>query len=245
MTKISDRSIFFVMLVVLVILSFLVGYALLTDSNNTDKQRGIIEVEGIGYATAVPNIAELSIAVETQDMQLSVAQKEAAGVMNSVFKVLNNNNVSDRDIQTIDYSISPIWVWNPDKKVNEFKGYSVENEVKVKIKSIEKIGGIIDDVVVAGGNNIRINGINFTVEDLNVYLDKAREDAMINAKNKARMLADMSGVELGSPIRITTNESIPEIRTKSFAVREMRSSTPISAGEMSIRVSVDIIYEIN
>ncbi|HIH78192.1 MAG TPA: SIMPL domain-containing protein [Halobacteria archaeon] len=244
MRKISNISIVFVVLVALVLV-LLSNFVYVLVSDDTDKQRGTIDVEGVGYATAVPDIAELSISVETQDMQLTVAQKEASDIMNSVFKSLNNNGVSDNDIQTIGYSISPIWVWNPDKKISEFKGYGVENDIRVKIRDIERTGDIIDDAVIAGGNNIRIGGINFTVGDFNVYLDKAREDAVINAKNKARMLADMSGVELGSPIRITIDENIPEIRSKSLAFREMSQSTPISAGETSIRVSVNIIYEIN
>jgi len=244
MRKISNISIVFVVLVALVLV-LLSNFVYVLVSDDTDKQRGTIDVEGVGYATAVPDIAELSISVETQDMQLTVAQKEASDIMNSVFKSLNNNGVSDNDIQTIGYSISPIWVWNPDKKISEFKGYGVENDIRVKIRDIERTGDIIDDAVIVGGNNIRIGGINFTVGDFNVYLDKAREDAVINAKNKARMLADMSGVELGSPIRITIDENIPEIRNKSLAFREMSQSTPIGAGETSIRVSVNIIYEIN
>lgn len=244
MKKLSNESIVFVIFiaVVLVLLSSIV-YVLLTD--NIEEQIGTIEVDGIGYATAVPDIVELYIKVETQDMQLTMAQEDASNVMNSVFKSLNNNGVSDKDIQTIGYSISPIWIWNPDKKVNEFKGYGVENDIKVKIRDIEKTGNIIDAVVIAGGNNIRINGINFTIENFNTYLDKAREDAVINAKDKAEMLANLSGVNLGSPIRITIDEEIPEIRDKSLVLREMGQSTPISAGEMSISVSVTMIYEIN
>ncbi|BDC36219.1 MAG: DUF541 domain-containing protein [Candidatus Methanoliparum thermophilum] len=238
MKKISNRSIFFIIILLIALcISVLYIYS-------NDKQKGTIEVEGIGYATAVPDIAELYIGVETEDMQLTVAQNEAADVMSSVFKVLNKNKISESDIQTINYSISPIWVWNPDKEVSEFKGYKVKNDIKVKIREIEKIGNVIDDVVVAGGNNIRINGINFTIEDFNIYLDEARENAVINAENKARMLADKTDVDLGSPIRITVKENIPDIRAKSLAFRGSIESTPISAGEMSVSVSVRILYEI-
>ena len=214
-------------------------------TGSSSQQTGIW-VSGTGEVTATPDIAILTLGVEAQETTVGAAQSEAAAAMNAVVDALKSNGVADKDIQTQWYSISPVTRW--DDKTNEqiTTGYSVTNMVTVKIRDISKAGTIIDAVTVAGGNLTRVNGITFTLNDPTAYNSQAREKAMQDAAAKAQQLATLAGVTLGKVIYITESGSyyIPQpIRLYDSAIGAS-ASTPISAGELDITITVQVGYAI-
>jgi uncharacterized protein YggE len=71
--------------------------------------------------------------------------------MAAIMAVLDSYNIDEEDIQTSNYSVSPIWNW--DKDGNRYlDGYSVSNTVTVKVRNTDDAGSIIDDVVDAAAN---------------------------------------------------------------------------------------------
>ena len=114
--------------------------------------------------------------------------------------------VADNDIQTQYFNISQVTSWDNDKQTPVVTGYMVTNTVTVKVrKLLDKAGDVIDAVVAAGGNMIRINGISFTVDDPTPYYVQARDLAAANAADKAQQLAAKAGVKLGKVTYISEN----------------------------------------
>jgi uncharacterized protein YggE len=62
-------------------------------------------------------------------------------------------------------------------------GYSVSNQVRVKIRQITKVGKILDRLVTAGAMDI--GNISFLVSDPSKALDEARKAAIADARRKA------------------------------------------------------------
>jgi uncharacterized protein YggE len=124
--------------------------------------------------------------------------------------------------------------------------------VNVKIRAIDKVGNIIDTVVNAGGDYIRINGINFSVEKPEQYYAQAREAAMKDAKAKAEDLAKLSGVALGkatSVVEYSSSQpyySYPMMRESAgMPVPAVTVAAPyINPGEAQITLTVQVIYAI-
>jgi uncharacterized protein YggE len=94
------------------------------------------------------------------------------------------------------------------KQMEGVTGYRVTNMVTVKIRKAaqseadmpalsDKAGKVIDAVVQAGGDLIRINGIDFSVEEPAQYYEEVRKRAMDTAKNKAEELAGWPGYVRG------------------------------------------------
>lgn len=206
-----------------------------------------IWVTGEGKISVVPDVAILSLGVETQDMNVANAQSYAATTMTAVVNELDNFGIAEKDIKTQHFSIYPVRRWS-DKDAREVLiGYRVTNTVTVKVRKIENTGAIIDAVARAGGDYIRINNISFTVDDPTPYHQEVREKAMADAESKAKQLADLGNVKLGKPIYI--NESgafIPVERPVYLEAIPMPAAapTPISPGETEIRLSVQIVYSI-
>ena len=110
------------------------------------------------------------------------------------------------------------------------------------------VGDIIDDAALAVGNSIRINGINFTIENADSLEKQAMAKAVSNAIDKADQMSKLANVKRGSLIYITNQDlgSSPNnmLQRSSMSVFSEYASTPINAGELTIEVKVDALFEI-
>ena len=68
------------------------------------------------------------------------------------------NGVAEKDIQTSQLSIYPEYNYMEDGR-QELRGFRVQNTVTATLRDIDKTGEVVDDAVVAGGNDTTINGI--------------------------------------------------------------------------------------
>ena len=233
--------------VLLLMVGLLYGCQQTASSGETsNNQQTGIWVTGTGEVSAAPDLAILQLGIEAQAPTVAEAQSQASSAMNDVRSALTSNGVALKDIQTQYYSIQQVTKWDSDKQESVVVGYKVTNMVTVKIRYLDETGTIIDAVVVAGGDLIRINNIQFTIDNPTVYYDQARAKAMADANDTATQLAELSGVKLGKPIYISeTNASIPQptvVRT--LSAEDASGSTPISTGELEISLTVQINYAI-
>ncbi len=207
------------------------------------QQQTGIWVTGQGEAMAVPDVAELRLGVEVQADTVAEAQAQASDAMGKVQQALKDNGVAEKDIQTEQFSISPVTKWISDRGEQEIVGYRVTNIVVAKIREIDKAGAIIDAVAEAGGDYTRIQGISFDVEDRAPYYEQARSKAVEDAENKAKQLAELAGVGLGKASFLAEGGVYSPSRSSDLFA-EGAAPTPISPGELKIAVYVQVIYEI-
>ena len=206
-----------------------------------------ISVSGTGKITVTPDLAILSVGVQVEAVTVAAAQQEAAQAMTAVMAELKATGIAEKDIATSGYSIYPQYNYGMDKQPTVI-GYSVSNTVTVKIRKVADAGKIIDAVASAGGNDIRINNLYFTVDKPEQYNDQARELAMVDALKKAQQLAKLGGVTLGKPAFISESGGYapqPPIYYDSAArgaAPEM--VTPVTPGETELQLSILVIYNI-
>ena len=220
-----------------------------TDGLVLSQQNTGIWVNGEGKVSVVPDVAVLSLGVEAQAATIADAQNEAATAMEAVVGELNNYGVAEKDIKTQHFSIYPVRKWVKEREEEVLVGYRASNMVTARVRKVDDTGVIIDAVARAGGDYIRINGINFTVDDPDPYYKEAREKAMADAEAKAKQLADSGGVKLGTPTYINESSGfIPAPRVVFEAALAPAPApaptTSISPGETEIRITVQVVYSI-
>lgn len=220
-----------------------------SSATNSQQNTGIW-VSGLGEVTVTPDIATLEVGVEAQETTVAEAQDKASEAMDKVMAALTDSGVMGEDIQTRQFRIRQRTRWDDETGEEIVVGYRVTNKVMAKIRDIEKVGSIIDAVVKAGGDLIRIDDLDFSVDDPSAYYDEAREIAMADARDKAEKLADAAEVKLGAPTYISESSgfiSVPMV-AMSFA-GGMPAPAPIvepsiSPGEVEVSIAVQITYSI-
>ena len=215
---------------------------------NLDSQQAGIWVTGQGETMAAPDIAVLRVGIEAQEATVAEAQVEAVEAMDGVMKSLIDSGVAEKDIQTQYFNIRQVTRWDDVKSENIVIGYQVTNMVSAKIRDIDKAGTIIDAVAAAGGDFIRIDSIDFSIDDPRGYYDEARQEAVADARARAEQLADLAGVSLGQPTYISegAQSSSPIYRGGGIYYDEAMAmpETSISPGEMEVSLTVQVRYAI-
>ena len=214
-------------------------------------QQSGIWVSGEGEVTAVPDIATLRLGIEAQEATVDEAQAGAAEAMDGVMSALKDNGVAEKDIQTQYFSIHKVTRWDREEDEEVILGYRVTNMVTAKIREIGEAGSIIDAVVGAGGDLVRVDNIAFSVDDPSVYQEEARQKAMADAQAKAEHLAKVGGVGLGKPTYLSESIYMPSPIYPRAMVEEAMPvpgaappETPITPGEMEISLTVQVAYAI-
>lgn len=214
-----------------------------------------IWVTGEGVISLEPDLALLNIGVEATGKTVKEARDSAARAMDAIMAALRARGIEDRDIQTQYFNIYPQYEYTEvvESGIRRGKqilvGYTVSNTVSVKIRELGDVGNVIDDVAGAGGDATRINGISFTVENPKPYENDLREMAVKDAMAKARQFGSLTGVTVGKLVFISeVSGAIPVY--KDFARGAVLESvaaapmTPISGGQLEIRLSVQAVFEI-
>lgn len=211
------------------------------------QQQSGIWVNGQGEVQAPPDMAKLRLGIEARADTVEEAQSQAQQAMDDVMQTLDEQGIAEKDIQTRRFSIQPITRWNEKQEQEEIQGYRVTNMIEVTIREVDAVGDIVDPVAEAGGDLTRIEGINFTIDEPTEYYEEAREQAVENAREKAQQLADAAGVELGAPSYISEGSTYrPETPMAAVPREEAEAAgeTPISPGELTISVNVQVVYSI-
>ena len=176
-----------------------------------------IWVSGVGPISVAPDLANLELGVETRAANVSEANSQASAAMDAIVEALKARGVKDEDVQTSRFSVYPRYDYIEEEvdgvrtSREVLTGYRVRNNATVKLRDLDSIGEVIDEVVTAGGDDVRINGINFTLEDPKPKMAELREMAVADAKAKAEHLAELSEVTVGRLIYISEGGSAPSV----------------------------------
>jgi uncharacterized protein YggE len=200
-----------------------------------------VVVIGEGSVSVTPDYAQIGSGVTTRANTVKEATDANSKLMSAVTNVLLESGIVQKDIQTSRFSIQPIYAQQEPRTEPKLAGYSVSNQVKVKIRQIDRVGMILDQLITAGATNI--GNIEFLASEPSKALDQAREAAVADARRKAEVYANASGLRLGRVAWITEDTGIaPPITMRAPAASA--AAVPIATGEDTLRVRITVGFEI-
>ena len=216
-----------------------------------------INVQANSSISVPADLASFNIKIKSREKTVTEARENTARYANRVVDAIKKLNISEDDIQTTSFNIYPETRWIEKKddfgtySESTIIAYSVENSINVLVRNLDDLGKVIDEATIAGENQIQINSINFSISNINSYEKKLRENAAINAKNKAQTYVESLGLKLGNLNYL--NEISSPIATPSYAPRmEIAMSadsqyTPSTfiPGDIEISISIQANFEIS
>lgn len=196
-------------------------------------------VTGNGEVVTQPDYVQIQIEVRTEGKEVSAAQQENAVIMNRVIESLVALNIPREAIQTTAYTIAPNYDYIEGRQV--FRGYEVQNAITVKITDISQAGTVIDTAIQNGANYV--SGIQFKIANTEVYYRQALQLALIDAKKKAKSMAETMHLSLQSlPVEIVEEINAPPVVYKAVQLSEQQAVTPIEAGMMTVNATVRVKF---
>lgn len=213
-------------------------------------------VSGEGKVTAIPDIANFTFSVITQGgKDISSLQAENTEKANNAIDFLKAQGIEAKDIKTSNYSINPRYQYYDCKepyssitpcRSAEIVGYTITQTVSVKIRDFDKIGTVVSGVVDNGANSV--SSLSFTIDDPTALEDQAKEQAIAQAREKAKLVAKAGGFDVGKLISIEEGY-VPYYAygkgTSDTAMESVSSPVPaIEPGSQEITVNMTLRYEI-
>jgi hypothetical protein len=199
-----------------------------------------ISVTGEGEVHVVPNLAIIHAGVTTQGKTARTASDANGTAMAKVIAALKASGIAERDVQTSQFSIRPLFDSRRDGD-NRITGFQATNRVSAKVRDITKVAAVLDQVISAGANDL--SGIEFTVSEHSKLLDRARSDAVADARRKAELLAKAAGVKLGPAMAVVENGGAPPAPMERMRLRAAPAAAPpVAAGEQTLQVSVSVTF---
>lgn len=217
-----------------------------------------VTINGKGEIFAVPDVAEFSFSVVESGATVADAQGKATTKMNNILEAIKAMNIEEKDIKTTGYNSYPKYEYRsagactevycpPSRQV--LTGYEVSQSVSIKVRNTDIAGEALTKVGGLGASNI--SGLNFVTDDIESVKAEARDIAIKDAKEKAKILAKSLGVRLGDIISYSEYGDYPQPYYYGMGSAEAKSMDAVMAvppelpvGENQIISNVSITYEV-
>ncbi|OGZ65583.1 MAG: hypothetical protein A3C06_00745 [Candidatus Taylorbacteria bacterium RIFCSPHIGHO2_02_FULL_46_13] len=225
-----------------------------------------IQVSGEGKAYLKPDVAMVSFGVSSQAMKSQDAVNQNNTKMNAVIAAIKSLGVQDKDIQTTLYQLSPVYgydrggimpmdaksgpvsspMYYPMPGNQVVTGYSLEQQVSVKIRNFDNINSILDKATAAGANNV--GQLSFTVDNPEMARSEAREKAILAAKEKMENIARASGLQVGKLVNVYEGyNNYPQPMYAEAMAKDSGGGSvapQIQTGQMEVSSSVTLTFQV-
>ncbi|MGH8878541.1 MAG: SIMPL domain-containing protein [Stackebrandtia sp.] len=212
------------------------GAALLGGCGSGSDTSREVTVVGTGQVRGAPDTLNADVGVEVTEPDVSAAIEQANGKAKAVTDAMVNAGAQREDIQTTDVSVQP--QYGRDRAVT---GYEATNTVHLVVRELPKASAILSAAVQAGGNDTRIRGVSFALDDNSKLLADARAGAFADAKARANQYAVLSGLELQDVKTIneaTDGGSAPRQARAEFATPDI----PLEPGQQTVTFTVTVTW---
>ncbi len=209
-------------------------------SGSDEKEQGGITVSGQGSITVKPDVATVTLGVETTNADASKARQANNEAMDKVLKAVKAFGIAEDDITTANFNIYPVY----DEKGQKITSYRVFNNVSVRVKDLAKLGQVLTAATDAGANTSY--GISFDVLDRTQAYNEALKQAMEKARARADVMATALGVKVGKVLTINESSSYngPAYELADAAMGSKGAAVPVQSGTLEVTASVSVVYEI-
>jgi uncharacterized protein YggE len=200
-------------------------------------------LEGTGKLSILPDLAIISIGVMTENKNVEVAQNENSVLSNQVIESLKRIGILENDIQTLSYTIQPIYDFVEGKSI--LRGYQIQHIFEITVRDLQKAGAVYQSAVSAGAN--MAGSLRFEVSNREAYYQEALQLAMKNATEKALKLGQQLGVDV-QPIPTKVTEEAEAVTPRELAISfsadtSLQAAPPIQRGELEIQAKVIAVFQ--
>lgn len=171
-----------------------------------ENMRDTFSMSGHGEISAVPDIAIIRAGLETTAKNVADAQKQNTERMNGFLKKVKDYGVNEKDRKTTDYTITPKYEFQRDRQgleKNIITGYSVSQQIELKIRSLDTISSILS--LLGEFELNQVGSFSFSVDDKDELKQQALEHAVTNARVKAERLGRSGRIHIGRLISFSEN----------------------------------------
>jgi uncharacterized protein YggE len=172
--------------------------AISAPSIQSEARVGSIRVSGSSAIRVQPNRVVVLFGVQAFASTPGAAQASDTRSSQAVVKAMRAQGIASYDIATANFSIQPRY---DDYKQNVISGYLACNTIAITLRDVQQLEKVLVAALEAGATTV--DGVEFSVNNLRQLRDRARDQAVQAALEKATAMADAAGMALGQVTNIS------------------------------------------
>jgi len=202
----------------------------------------LISVNGEASVNVKPDTVVVNIGVQTEAQNARDSIAENASRMNALIDAVKRAGVKDDEMKTARFSVQPRYDYET-RGVPNLVGFVTRNTLQITVSADANVGHIIDQAAQAGANIVE--NVSYQVRDMSKYRDEALKAAVQDARRRADVLAEASGLRItGVKSIVESGGAMPYARAE-LAVMDQAygaGSTPVMPGDITIHFSVRVEF---
>ncbi|MBO7663576.1 MAG: SIMPL domain-containing protein [Clostridia bacterium] len=205
-----------------------------------------ITVNGSGEIRISADTAVISLGVSARDPDVLTAQQKVNAAIAAIRQALMDQGVKEENINTEYISIYALYDYTNDRE--QLTAYNASSNLAVTVTDMDSVGALIDLAFASGANTL--GSITFDASNTEEAKAEAMKAAVENAKKKAEILAEASGLKITGVRTITEDgfysyaNSAGNARYKDMgAGAEGSADTVVQAAKLILSASVTVIFE--
>jgi uncharacterized protein YggE len=204
--------------------------------------RPSISVDAEGKVLATPDLATLTLEVETQAATAAAAARENAHQADRVLAAVKKVLGPEDKVRTLGYRLLPVYSSRNKSSPPEIKAYRAVNRLEVKVLDVTRLGTVIDTALKNGAS--RVNGPFWGHSRIEELQRQAAVKALERARGLAEALAQAAGVKIKGVDQISTGIRFfsPRPAGEPYLAARGAGPTPIEVGEEEIRAHIQAVF---
>lgn len=227
------------------LIALFIALIMLLTASNVMAETKII-VDGTGEVRVSADTAVISMGVNARNKDVLKAQQEVNETIAAIRKALIAQGVKEENINTELINIYAMYDYQNDRE--QLTAYNASSTLAVRVTDMESVGTMIDAAFAAGANTL--NGVSFSASDTEEAKAEAMRKAVEDAKKKAEILAEASGLKITGIETISQGSvysfenSVGNAYAKAMDTVEMaeEASTVVQAAKLIVTATLSITF---
>jgi uncharacterized protein len=207
----------------------------------------LVTVSGHGEVRAAPDRATVTLGILARAPALDAARGEANRVVAALLAVTRALNIAASDVRTTRLSVSPEYDFGDGRRARRLVGYSVQRQLIVELKDIDRLGELLEQGLGAGANLAGEPQL-----DSSRRADLEREAllrAVADARANAAVIARALGGSIGGARRVTQGAAeggpvLPLQRLAAASLAAAAAPETYQPGELAFGATVTASFEL-
>ncbi len=206
-----------------------------------------VTVLGTASEEVVPDEMFWSLKVTNRGPGIEELAEQHGKILVAVLSFLGETGIAKDDTQTSMMQFGENWEYENGTRMQ--KGYFASSQVTFKLIEFDKYQYLWTGL--SKVQDMSIQNIGYSTSKYMEAQNRARIDALLAAREKARIMAKTLGVVLGDPMAIEEEQSFPEPRRATLMMAGeagFKSGSPdtggFALGKIQIKANVRVVYRL-
>lgn len=202
-----------------------------------------LSVRGAATVNVPADRAYVVFGVRVNDVEVLAAQTRLNQSMRSVVDALKQLGLSEENLTTDAISLYPNYNYDEGEKLESYTAY---NTIRARLDDVDQVGACIDAAFEAGANTL--DYVEYDASDTEEAAREALRGAVENAAEKARVLAEATGMALGDLVSLTEDPEGHYNMPVMYRVAEEPDAgggTQVYASQIQVTAVVNAVYALD